>query len=116
MLIKSHKWKDKYAIPGGRIELGEKIEDAPKREIKEETGLDIHDIESIGFQEFVYGEEFWKKKHFIFFDLACKTNSTEVKLNSEGQEFVWVTLKEPSKLPVKPYSKKTIEEYLKRHE
>jgi hypothetical protein len=26
--------------------------------------------------------------HFIFLDFASKTNSTEVKLNSEGQEFV----------------------------
>src|SRR3990167_5179660 len=75
-LMKSHKWKDKYVIPGGHIELGERIEDALKREIKEETGLDIHDIEFICFQEFVYGEEFWKKKHFIFFDFFCKTNSS----------------------------------------
>ena len=114
-LMKSHKWRDKYVIPGGHVELGEKIEDALKREIKEETELDIHDVEFICFQEFIYGEEFWKKKHFIFFDFACKTNSTEVKLNSEGQEFVWVTLEEALKLPVEPYSKKTIEEYLKKH-
>ena len=114
-LMKSHKWRDKYVIPGGHVELGEKIEDALKREIKEETELDIHDVEFICFQEFIYGEEFWKKKHFIFFDFACKTNSTEVKLNSEGQEFVWVTLEEALKLPIEPYSKKTIEEYLKKH-
>ena len=44
-LMKSRKWRDKYVMPGGHIELGEKIEDALKREIKEETGLDIFDIE-----------------------------------------------------------------------
>jgi len=114
-LMKSHKWRDKYGIPGGHIELGEKIEDALKREIKEETGLDIYDIGFICFQEFIYGEEFWKKKHFIFFDFACKTNSTKVKLNSEGQEFVWVTLSEALKMPIEPYTRKTIEEYLKKY-
>ena len=67
-LMKSHKWKDKYVIPGGHIELGEKMEDALKREIKEETGLDVFDIEFLFFQEFIFGEEFVKKRHFIFFD------------------------------------------------
>ncbi|MBS3080880.1 NUDIX domain-containing protein [Candidatus Pacearchaeota archaeon] len=110
-LMKSHKWRNKYVIPGGHVELGEKIEDALKREIKEDTGLDIYEIEFICFQEFIFNDTFWKKNHLIFFDFACKTNSTEVKLNLEGQEFVWVTLKEALKLPVEPYTRKTIEEY-----
>jgi nucleoside triphosphatase len=112
-LMKSNKWKDKYVIPGGHIELGEKIKDALKREIKEETGLDIYDIEYIGFQEFIYGEEFWKKRHFIFFDFYCKTDSSEIKLNSEGQEFIWADIKEALCLPIEPYTRKTIEEYLR---
>ena len=114
-LMKSYKWRNKYVIPGGHIELGEKVEEALKREVKEETGLDIYDIEFICFQEFVFDEAFWKKRHFIFLDFACKTNSTEVKLNSEGQEFVWVTLEEGLKLDIEPYTRKTIKEYLKLH-
>ena len=115
LLIKSHKWRNKYVIPGGHIELGEKIEEALKREVKEDTGLDIYDIEFICFQEFIFDKAFWKRRHFIFLDFACKTDSTEVKLNSEGQEFVWVTLDEALKLDIEPYTRKTIEEYLKLH-
>jgi len=113
-LMKSHKWKNKYVIPGGRIELGEKIEDALKREIKEETGMEIYDIEFICTQEFIFDGAFWKKKHFIFFDFVCKTKSTEVELNSEGQEYVWVSLEEALKLPIEPYTKRIIEECLKK--
>lgn len=113
-LMKSHKWRDKYVIPGGHIELGEKMEDALKREIKEETGLDIYDIEFVCFQEFIFDDAFWKKRHFIFFDFACKTNSSDVKLSSEGQEYVWASLKEASRLPVEPYTRRAIEEYTKR--
>ena len=115
LLIKSHKWRNKYAIPGGHIELGEKVEEALKREIREETGLSVYDIEFICFQEFVFDEVFWKKRHFIFLDFACKTDSTEVKLNSEGQEFKWVALDEALKLDIEPYTRRTIEEYLKLH-
>jgi nucleoside triphosphatase len=67
LMIKSHKWRGKYVIPGGHIELGERMEDALKREIKEETSLDIHDINFICFQEFIFDPAFYKRKHFIFF-------------------------------------------------
>lgn len=113
-LMRSHKWRGKYVIPGGHIELGEKIEDALKREIKEETGLDIYDIEFLYFKEFIFDKSFWKKKHFIFLNFACKTKSTKVELNSEGQEYVWVSLKEALKLPVEPYTRGVIEEYMKK--
>ena len=114
LLIKSHKWRGKYVIPGGHIELGERMEDALKREIKEETGFDIHDIKFICFQEFIFVPAFYKRKHFIFFDFACKTDSTDVKLNQEAEEYAWVTLDEALKLDIEPYTKRTIEEYIKK--
>jgi len=114
LLIKSHKWRDKYVIPGGHIELGETIEDALKREVKEETGLDIYDIEFINIQEFIFDKLFWKKKHFIFLDYSCKTHSPKVILNSEGQDFIWVKIDEALDCPIEPYSRKTIEAYLNK--
>jgi len=107
-LMTSTKWKGKYVIPGGHIELGEKIEQALKREIKEETNLEIFDIKFIGLQEFIFGEEFHEKKHFIFLDYACKTKDNNVILNKEGSEYVWVAIKEALKLPIEPYTINTI--------
>lgn len=112
LLLKSHKWRDKYVIPGGHIELGETLEEALRREIKEETGLDIHDIEFIWFQEFIYDDAFWKRRHFIFFDYACKADSTDVTLNSEAQESMWVAAQDALNLLMDAYTKRTIERYL----
>ena len=114
ILLKSHKWRNKYVIPGGHVELGERFEDALKREIKEETGLNIFDIKFVCFQESIFDSAFWKKGHAIVFNFACKTNSTAVKLDSESEEFVWVSLEEALKLPIEPYSRETIKEYMKK--
>jgi len=110
-LMKSHKWGGRYVIPGGHIELGESAHDALKREIKEETGLDIFDIEFIGIQDFIFDPAFWKKRHFVFLDYACKTNSSEVKLNSEGQEFGWFSLDDVAKMPVEPYTLRALQNF-----
>ncbi len=113
LLVRSHKFHDKYVVPGGHIEVGEKMTDALIREAKEETGLDVYDLEFIFFQEFIQDESFWKNMHFIFFDFACKTDSTDVVLNDEAQSYIWVTMSEALTMDVDPYTINAINE-LKR--
>jgi nucleoside triphosphatase len=113
-LMRSHKWKGKWVVPGGHIELGERMEDALRREVKEETNLDIYDLEFLCFHEFIYDERFWKRSHFIFFDYACRTDATEATLNDEAEEYRWVTLDEALALPVEYYTAVAIREYLKK--
>jgi len=112
LLIKSYKWKNLYVIPGGHIELGEKIHEALKREIKEETGLDIYDIRFINYYEHISEPTFWKKRHFIFLDFLAKTKSTRVHLDEEGQAYIWITPKEALNLPLETYTRKVINKYL----
>jgi nucleoside triphosphatase len=112
LLLKSHKWPGRYVVPGGHVELGERIEETVVRETKEETGLDIYNIEFILFQEFIYDPSFWKKKHFVFFDYACKTDSTDVQLNDEAEEYVWVSLEAAVDLPLDSYTRTSIDKLI----
>jgi len=114
LLLKSHKWPGKYVVPGGHVELGERIEEAAVREAKEETGLDVYDLEFINFQQFMYDPSFWKPKHFIFFDYVCKTDSTEVRLNDEAQGHVWVRLEAAVNLPLDAYTRTSVEILMER--
>ncbi len=72
--------------------MGEKMEAALKREILEETGLEIYDIQLISVKESIFSTTLSENKHFIFIDYQCKTNSTNVVLNEEAEEYVWVDL------------------------
>jgi nucleoside triphosphatase len=111
-LMRSHKWRHMYSVPGGHIELGENMVQALKREVKEETNLDIFDIELITHQEFIFDDQFWKKRHFIFFDYSCKTESKEVILNDEAQDYIWVSLDEVFDLNLDKFTKTAIQRYI----
>ena len=115
LLLQSHKWPGRYVVPGGHVELGETLEQTVLRETKEETGLDVYDVEFICFQEFIYDPAFWKRRHFIFFDYAVKTDSLDVKLNDEAEAYQWVNLQDALNLPIDSYTRISIERYIELH-
>ena len=112
LLLQSHKWPGRSVVPGGHVELGETLEQTVLREAKEETGLDVYDLEFICFQECIYDPAFWKPRHFIFFDYAAKTDSLDVQLNDEAESYRWVKLDETLDLPPDSYTRYAIEKYL----
>mgnify|MGYP003859563433 CR=1 FL=1 len=115
LLCKSAKWNNQYVIPGGHIEKGEKMEDALRREVKEETGLEVYDLKLVSVQESVNSEHFSEKRHFIFVDYTCKTDSSEVVLNDEADEFVWARAEEILDYDLGGFCRKFFEEWLKRN-
>jgi nucleoside triphosphatase len=115
LLTKSHKWFDKYTLPGGHIEVGETMKEAVAREVKEEVGLDVEVAEMLLMQEAIFAVEFWKRKHFIFFDFLCKSKDQQVKLDGrELQEYVWEYPGAAFRLNLDSFTKKTLEKYLQR--
>lgn len=112
LLTKSHKWSNLYGAPGGHVEIGEKIEDALVREIKEETGLTIYDLKFLCFWEYINEGEYHKKKHMIFFNYLAHAYEGNVILNSEAETYKWVKLKDAVKLDLNKYTRLTIEQYI----
>ena len=113
LICKSNKWNQKYVIPGGHIEAGESMEEALIREVKEETGLDVFEIELLGINESIYSESFQNKKHFIFVDFICRSNSNDVILNEEAQSYEWINLTEIENYNLEKFTAKLLKELRK---
>ena len=98
LMIRTHKWSDKWGIPGGKIERGEASEEALKREILEETALEISDIRFVMIQDCIHSPEFFRREHFLLLNYLAKASSHEVTLNDEAEEFVWTTMEQAFEL------------------
>lgn len=62
--------------PGGKLESGETPRAAGIREVHEETGVRIHEMEKVGELEFVFGEEPFMRPH-VFLARRFSGNPTE---------------------------------------
>lgn len=92
LLCQSSKWNNQWVIPGGHVEYSEKLEDALKREVLEETGLSVRDISIASLQESIDSDSFHQPRHMLFIDYFCNTDEVDVQLNDEADRFEWVDL------------------------
>ena len=114
LLVKSPKWSNKWTMPGGHIEPGERISDALEREAEEETGLKLKPVGIIAFGELIGSKDFHRPAHFIYFDLLCKLASHDVKLdNVELKEYKWVKPKEALETDLAESYDITIKDYIR---
>lgn len=91
-MMKMPKFKKLYTVPGGHLELGESLEDGARREIKEETNLDLIDLRQISVQELTDLKDYYdgSKRHHVYINyIARAVNPDKVKLNEEATEYKW---------------------------
>ena len=113
LIVRSSKWSDKYTVPGGHIELGERAEDAITREVKEETGLDVEVVKLLLVQQAIYPKYYHRHEHFVFMDYVCMAKETDVKLDGrELQYSTWVRPEDALKLDIEEYTRTFAEKYL----
>ena len=105
LMIRTHKWSDLWGIPGGKIERNEPSETALKREILEETGLEITNIRFVMVQDCIDSPEFMRPEHFLLLNYLAKASSHEVTLNEEAEDFAWVTVEQALQLDLNTATK-----------
>ncbi|MCE0483321.1 MAG: HAD hydrolase-like protein [Methylacidiphilales bacterium] len=98
LMIQTHKWSHKWGIPGGKIKLNERSENALHREVLEETGLKLSNVRFELVQDCIEPPEFYKKAHFLLLNYTATALGTEVVLNDEAEIYRWVTPEEAAKM------------------
>ena len=100
--------KGSWAIPGGKVKYGETLEEAIKREMKEETNLDIKVEEPLAIVEIIK-EGF----HYIIIDFICEVKGGELKAGSDAEEAKFFSIEEIKKINTSPTTVEMLIRYFK---
>jgi mutator protein MutT len=79
-----------WSIPGGLLELGESLDQGVRRELAEETGLEVRVLDLIEVFERVFPDNDGRTKyHFVILDYLCEAVSGEARAASDVTEVAW---------------------------
>ena len=106
--------KGEWSLPGGLLELGESLPDGARREIKEETGLDVVMGPIIETFDRVHRDDAGRiRYHFVIVDFVCWSDAGEVTPGSDAEDAEWAAESELDAYGVNTHAAEVIRQALR---
>lgn len=100
ILLVHSPWRG-WEYPGGLIEPGETFEEALRREIREESGVEVEILSFVGICKNV-------EKNIVNIDFTCRYVSGELTTSEESTQVIWATPEEAMEMITFPLTKKRL--------
>jgi len=79
-----------WSLPGGRLELGETVEQAIVREVREETSLNVEPLEFLGVYDLIDRDAAGAVRyHYVLVDWICTVSGGELRAGDDATEVCW---------------------------
>jgi mutator protein MutT len=79
-----------WSLPGGMLEVGERLSEGVVREVREETGLVVEAVELIELLDRIHLERERVRYHYVIADYLCRVVGGELKAASDADAVRWV--------------------------
>ena len=88
----SDPFKGYWSLPGGILETGETLDEGVRREVREETGLEVEPLSVFEiFERIIRDAEGKAEFHYVVVDYLCKAVRGELAARSDVSRAAWVS-------------------------